>query len=175
VASNAPTGSVLFRKLDYANGPGDAASVCRLREAVGAGDQSAVRVPQRDDVPGGRRRPFVEPARRGFVQVPEDHLADLAARSPPFAACDAVFTAFLHRRHAEVIQINVGSPMFTLSGCLAGHVTGSYPMLDQFGEQRVASRGHVDRLHPLEERRVGSILQRQEMGNEAGAVFCVHA
>src|SRR3954463_10091771 len=71
-------------------------------------------------------RVFVEPPRRGFVQVPEDHLADLAARSPLLAARDAVFTAFLHRRHAEVIQINVGSPMFTLWGCWAGHGTGSY-------------------------------------------------
>jgi len=27
-----------------------------------------------------------------------------------------------------LIQINVGSPMFTLSGCWADHVTGSYPI-----------------------------------------------
>src|SRR5690349_17034338 len=33
----------------YANGPGDAASACRPREAVGAGDQGAIRAPQRDD------------------------------------------------------------------------------------------------------------------------------
>src|SRR3954465_13200907 len=108
--------------------PGDAASACRLGEAVGAGDQGAVRSPQRDDISVGRRCPFVEPPRRGFIQVPEDHLADLAARSPPLAARDAVFAAFLHRRHAKLIQINSGSLMFTLSGCLAGHVTGSYPI-----------------------------------------------
>jgi hypothetical protein len=29
-----------------------------------------------------------------------------------------------------LIQINSGSLMFTLSGCLAGHVTGFYPMLE---------------------------------------------
>src|SRR4051795_1315674 len=113
--------------------PGDAASACRLGEAVGAGDQGTVRSPQRDDVSIGRRCPLVEPPRRGFVQVPEDHLADLAARSPPFAARDAVFAAFLHRYYAEVIQINVGSPMFTLVGCLAGHVTGSYSRPDHLG------------------------------------------
>ena len=33
----------------------------------------------------------------------------------------------------------------------------------------------TDRLHLVEERRVGSILQRQEMGDEARAVFGVHA
>jgi len=95
--------------------PGDAASACRLGEAVGAGDQGTVRSPQRDDVSVGRRCPFVEPPRRGFVQVPEDHPADLAARPPPLAARDAVVAAFLHRCHAQLIQINVGSPMFTLS------------------------------------------------------------
>jgi hypothetical protein len=51
--------------------------------------------------------------------VLEDHLADLAARSLPLAARDTVFVAFLHRCHAKLIQINSGSLMFTLSGCLA--------------------------------------------------------
>ena len=46
-------------------------------------------------------------------------------------------------------------------------------MPDHLVEQRVASRGHVDRLHPVEERRVGSILQYQEMGDEARVVFGV--
>ena len=76
----------------------------------------------------GRRCPLVEPPRWGLVQVPEDHLADLAARSPPLAARDAVVAAFLYRCHAKLIQINLGSLMFTLSGCWAGHGTGSYPM-----------------------------------------------
>jgi hypothetical protein len=119
---------LLFHNNPYANGPGDAASVCRLREAVGAGDQSAVGSPQRDDVPRGRRCPFVEPPRWGLVQVPEDHPADLAAQSLPLAGRDAVFAAFLYRCYAKLIQINSGSLMFTLSGCLAGHVTGSYPL-----------------------------------------------
>jgi hypothetical protein len=52
--------------------------------------------------------------------VPEDHLADLATRSPRLAARDAVVAA--------LIQINLGSLMFTLSGCWAGHSTGSYPI-----------------------------------------------
>src|SRR3954469_4796611 len=104
-----------YRTASYASGPGDAASACRLDEAVGAGDQGAVRSPQRDDVSGSRRCPLVEPPRRGFVRVPEDHLADLAARSPPLAARDAVFAAFLQRCHAKLIQINSGSLMFTLS------------------------------------------------------------
>ena len=40
---------------------------------------------------------------------------------------------------------------------------------DRLVEQHVASRGHTDtdRLPLVEERRVGSILQRQEMGDEA--------
>src|SRR3954469_11882520 len=109
-----------FRMAGYANGSGDAASACRLGEAVGGGDQGTVRASQRDDVSGGRRCPLVEPPRWGLVQVPEDHLADLAARSPPLAARDAVVAA--------LIQINLGSLMFTLSGCWAGHGTGSYPM-----------------------------------------------
>jgi len=46
---------------------------------------------------------------------------------------------------------------------------------DRLVEQHVASRGHTDRLHLVEERRVGSILQRQEMGDEARAVFDVQA
>ena len=46
---------------------------------------------------------------------------------------------------------------------------------DRLIEQQVASRGHTDRLHLVEERRVGSILQRQEMGDEARAVFGVPA
>jgi hypothetical protein len=124
----AATDGAPFRNRTYANGPRDAASACRLGEAVGAGDQGAVRAPQRDDVSGDRRCPLVEPPRRGFVRVPEDHLADLAARSPPLAARDAVFAAFLQRCHAKLIQINSGSLMFTLSGCLADHVTGSYPI-----------------------------------------------
>src|SRR3954453_1227285 len=68
----------------------DIVSACRLGTA-GAGNQGAIRAPQRDDVSVGRRCPFVEPPRRGFVQMPEDHLADLAARPPPLAARDAVF------------------------------------------------------------------------------------
>src|SRR5688572_12244211 len=108
--------------------PGDAASACRPREAVGAGDQGAIRAPQRDDVSGGRRCPLVESLRWGLVQVPADDLAELAAGSPPLAARDAVVAAFLHRCHAKVIQINLRSLMFTLSGCWAGHGTGSYPM-----------------------------------------------
>src|SRR4051794_12706567 len=94
-------------------------SACRLGKTVGAGDQGTVRAPQRNDVSGSRRRPLVEPPRCGLVQMPEDHLADLAARSPALAARDAVFAAFLYRWHAEVIQINLGSLMFTLSGCWA--------------------------------------------------------
>src|SRR5688500_16010940 len=90
----------------YTNGPGDSASACRLREAVGAGDQGAVRAPQRDDVSGGRRCPLVEPPRWGLVQVPEDHLADLAARSPPLAARDAVVAAFLYRCHANPLSLS---------------------------------------------------------------------
>jgi hypothetical protein len=86
----------IFHKISYANGPGAAASVCRLREAVGAGDQGAVRSPQRDNVSGTRPCPLVEPPRRGFVQVPEGHPADLAARSPHLAPGDAVFAAFVH-------------------------------------------------------------------------------
>ncbi len=115
----APLGSALpiTRLTQF---PGAAASACRLGEAVGGGDQGAVRSPQRDDVSGDRRCPLVEPPRRGFVRVPEDHLADLAARSPPLAARDAVFAA--------LIQINLGSLMFTLSSCWAGHGTGSYPI-----------------------------------------------
>jgi hypothetical protein len=81
----------------YANDPGDLALACRLRGAVGAGDQGAIWSPQRDDVSVGRRCPLIEPSRWGLVQVPEDYLADLAARAPPLAARDAVFAAFLHR------------------------------------------------------------------------------
>ena len=55
----------------------DAASACRLGKAVGGDDQGTVRSPQRDDVSVGWRCPLVEPPRRGFVQVPEDHLAVL--------------------------------------------------------------------------------------------------
>src|SRR3954465_6437684 len=117
-----------FRMAGYANGSGDAASACRLGEAVGGGDQGTVRASQRDDISGGRRCPLVEPPRWGLVQVPEDHLADLAARSPPLTARDAVVAAFLYRCHAKLIQINLGLLMFTLSGCWAGHGTGSYPM-----------------------------------------------
>src|SRR4051812_9360702 len=52
---------------------------------------SCVLAPKADrTVSGGRRCPLVEPPRWGLVQVPEDHLADLAARSPPLAARDAV-------------------------------------------------------------------------------------
>ena len=46
---------------------------------------------------------------------------------------------------------------------------------DRLVEQHVAGRGHPDRLHRVAERRVGSILQRQQMGDEARAVFGVPA
>ena len=70
----AATDGAPFRNRTYANGPRDAASACRLGEAVGGGDQGAVRSPQRDNVSVGRRCSFVEPPRQGFVQMPEDHL-----------------------------------------------------------------------------------------------------
>jgi hypothetical protein len=45
----------------------------------------------------------------------------------------------------------------------------------RFVVQDAAGGGHADRLHLVEERVVRSILQRQQLGDEAGAMFGVHA